>query len=77
MRLSSVWSDFSKRDVEQSFFTNSNFGYQVSFETNDYDVKVRYFKINGANLTEVKKDDIPQTVFSAMLQNDNWTKKEC
>jgi hypothetical protein len=72
MRLSSIWSSFSKKDVEQQFYKNPKFLYQVSFETVSFEIVVRYYKVSDNNRSEVKKDDIPQPTFSAMLQSDCW-----
>ncbi|MBQ8708332.1 MAG: hypothetical protein IJ523_09625 [Succinivibrionaceae bacterium] len=72
MRISSIWSGFSSRDAEQKFYRNPKFKYQVSFETSGWNIIVKYYKSAENGPVEVKKDDIPQAVFSAMLQSEDW-----
>ncbi len=72
MRLSAVWNSFSQRDAERRYYANPDFQYRVSFETAAFQICVRYYQQKNGEEQEIRKDDIPQTVFSAMLQSENW-----
>ena len=72
MKLSYIWSLFAKKDVPAKLYSNPKFEYLVSYETNDYDIIVKYYKIAGDSHILITKDNIPQSVFSSMLQNDEW-----
>ena len=72
MKLSYIWSLFAKKDVPAKLYSNPKFEYLVSYETNDYDIIVKYYKIAGDSHILITKDNIPQSVLSSMLQNDEW-----
>lgn len=72
MRLSEIWSLFSKKELPAKIFTNAKFEYYVSYETHDYKIIIKYFKVANQQSIEITKDNIPQPIFSAMLQNDEW-----
>ena len=53
-------------------YSNPKFDYFVSYETQDFNIIVKYYKKADNTHILITKDNIPQSTFSAMLQNDCW-----
>ena len=64
MKLSYIWSLFAKKDVPAKLYSNPKFEYLVSYETNDYDIIVKYYKIAGDSHILITKDNIPHNPYS-------------
>ena len=72
MKLSEIWSLYSKKDVPEKMYSNPKFDYFVSYENQDFNIIVKYYKKADNTHILITKDNIPQSTFSAMLQNDCW-----
>lgn len=71
MRISQCYSDIKgKKDSDVFEFRNKKFKYTVQMYTRDWTVTRRFF-LKGE---EIDVDKIPNPLFSAMLQDDNWDK---
>lgn len=69
MRISECYTQIrDKRDSPIYEFSNKKFKYTVQFFTKDWTVTKRYF-LKG---DEISVDSIPNEVFSAMMQSDEW-----
>lgn len=73
MRISECYSEMRGiKDSEIFEFRNKKFRYTVQMYTRDWVMNRRFF-LKGE---EVDVDKIPNPLFSAMLQNDEWDKVE-
>lgn len=73
MRISNIWSSFTKENTSPVFFKNSKFEYKLSFQTNDFVVSIKFYYLDEkCGQVEIKRENIPQSTFSAMLQDDCW-----
>lgn len=75
MRISAIWSLFSKKNSDVKIFQNPNFNYLVGFSSENYEITNNYYQLVNNELVEIVKYDIPQQKFSAMLQSDKWSEK--
>ncbi len=72
MRISECWGELKgQRDSEVYEFTNKQFEYTVQMYTKEWTMERKFYKDGN----EVDIDSIPDGIFAAMMQNDNWNKK--
>lgn len=69
MRISASYSQMrGVRDSPVYQYKNKNFKYRVQFFTKDWTIHKRFF----LNNVEVAVDDIPNDIFAAIMQSDEW-----
>jgi N-acetylmuramoyl-L-alanine amidase CwlA len=73
MRISQCYSEIKgKKDSEIIEFSSKKFKYTVQFFTKDWVIYKKFYLKNQ----EVELDDIPNEIFTAMMQSDTWVRKE-